>query len=408
MDFLLRAFQVAYNSIGRSDPNPSVGAVLVYKDKIIGEGATSYYNGNHAEVNAIMQAKKKYGIHILVKSHLYVTLEPCCHHGSTPPCTDFIIQHGIPKVTVAYKDPSSRIHGRGLKILRENCIQTELVYPHKYLHEKHYTLEPFFHAIHYNKPKIILKWAQTQNGYLSPKFGSSGNLINPSSLMLMHKIRELYKAILVTPGTIATDFPKLTSRYEEHKLPSHLLSANKKENYFQMLSNRDAYSQQEKDYLCHRYFMLPSFSDKFTLSAFHSFIQMQKKLGGRFSFFTVDSEQAKILEKNFLHYMEFNNYDDLNPIFKKILNDGNLQVMIEAGPTYAQELIDHYKIDTLIIFIGSKQQKWGNRSKGRSFSYSKKIKEIIEDKKKKIDLFHVTSKMQIENDLIYILTRDSK
>lgn len=189
-----------------------VGAVITHGDSIIGEGYTSPYGGPHAEVNAIGSVRQP---ELLREATLYVTLEPCCHHGKTPPCTDLILAHGIPKVVIGVPDPHEKVAGQGIAQLRAaGCEVTVGVLEAACRH--HHRRFLTFHE--QKRPYIILKWAQSPDGYLAPDpsrreagrpFWISGN----RSRQLAHKWRTEEAAILVGTETALADNPKLTSRH---------------------------------------------------------------------------------------------------------------------------------------------------------------------------------------------------
>lgn len=204
-----RCLQLASLGIGYTRPNPSVGAIIVHNDTIIGEGYTSPYGGPHAEVNAIQSVRDK---SILKDATLYVTLEPCSHHGKTPPCSDLIIERKIPNVYIGTIDSNSKVSGKGIEklkasgcnvvvgILKEKCNQH---------HERFLT----FH--NEKRPYIILKWAESQDGFLAPSTKVEKKpvwLTNKHSRQLVHKWRNEEHAILVGTKTVIEDNPSLTAR----------------------------------------------------------------------------------------------------------------------------------------------------------------------------------------------------
>jgi diaminohydroxyphosphoribosylaminopyrimidine deaminase/5-amino-6-(5-phosphoribosylamino)uracil reductase len=155
-----RCFQLARMGQGRVAPNPIVGAVLVYENKIIGEGYHQHYGGPHAEVNCI-ESVMPHRRHLISKSHLFVSLEPCAHFGKTPPCADLIIRNGIKKVTIGCGDPFAKVAGKGIEKLQAAGIEVTL----SLLNKEALDLNKRFFTFHTKKrPYIILKWAQTGDG----------------------------------------------------------------------------------------------------------------------------------------------------------------------------------------------------------------------------------------------------
>ena len=210
-----RAIQIAKNGLGTTRPNPMVGAVIVYNNKIIGEGFTSNYGSNHAEVNAINSVKDQ---SLLEKSTLYVTLEPCSHFGKTPPCSNLIIHHNIPNVVIGCVDDNPEVAGKGIKkLMNSGCKVTVGVLEHecKAHHKRFFT----FH--NKKRPYIILKWAETSDGFIAPIYPElvSGTreqkpvwITNQRSRQLVHKWRAEEQAILVGTNTVLKDNPTLTVR----------------------------------------------------------------------------------------------------------------------------------------------------------------------------------------------------
>lgn len=204
-----RCLQLATNGVGTTRPNPSVGAVIVYNNKIIGEGFTKSYGGNHAEVNAIQSVKDK---SLLKKATMYVTLEPCSHFGKTPPCSDLIIEKQIPTIVIGCIDTNSLVAGKGVeKLLKagRNVIVGVLEEECKQQHKR------FFANQNKKRPYIILKWAETLDGFIAPKTKSEQKPVwisNKFSQQLVHKWRATEHAILVGTNTVIADNPSLNVR----------------------------------------------------------------------------------------------------------------------------------------------------------------------------------------------------
>ncbi len=214
--YIKRCIEIAKNGLSAAMPNPSVGAVIVCDDLIIGEGFTSAFGGNHAEVNAINAVKDK---SLLSKSTIYVSLEPCSHFGKTPPCCDFIIKNNIPNVVVGILDSNEKVSGNGIKkllqagknvivgVLEKECYQSNIKF--FTFHEK-------------KRPFIILKWAETQNGLIAPLTKNEQKPVwisNEFSRQLTHKWRSEEQAILIGTQTVIDDNPKLDVRDWNGKNP---------------------------------------------------------------------------------------------------------------------------------------------------------------------------------------------
>lgn len=204
-----RCLEIARNSLGKSRPNPMVGAVIVYNDHIIGEGYTSPYGGSHAEVNAVNSVKNK---DLLAESTLYVTLEPCNHWGKTPPCTDLIIASKIPKVVIGCIDDNPEVAGTGIANLRSHGIEVVVGVLEEDCKEHHKRFLCFHKK---QRPYIILKWAESLDGFLAPDTKPHKEpvwITNSYSRQLVHKWRSEEQAILVGTNTVIEDNPSLTVR----------------------------------------------------------------------------------------------------------------------------------------------------------------------------------------------------
>ena len=207
--YIKRCLQLAENGLGSTYPNPMVGSVIVYEDKIIGEGWHQKAGEAHAEVNAVNSVKNS---ELLKKSTIYVSLEPCSHFGKTPPCSDLIIAKGIKKVVVATVDPFAEVAGRGIKKLMEAGCDVML----GVLEKEAQDLNKRFFTFHNKKrPYIILKWAQTEDGFIAPLKREDRAPVwisNRYSKQLVHKWRAEEKSILVGTKTAIDDNPKLNTR----------------------------------------------------------------------------------------------------------------------------------------------------------------------------------------------------
>ncbi|MCB0487056.1 MAG: bifunctional diaminohydroxyphosphoribosylaminopyrimidine deaminase/5-amino-6-(5-phosphoribosylamino)uracil reductase RibD [Cyclobacteriaceae bacterium] len=204
--FMLRAIALARLGIGNVSPNPRVGCVIVHDGVIIGEGWHERYGQAHAEVNAIESVADK---SLLPSSTLYVNLEPCSHTGKTPPCADLLIKHRLKRVVVADEDPNPLVAGRGIKKLMEAGINVSVgVLEKKGAHLN----RRFFTFFQERRPYIILKWAQTIDGFVAHSNFDSKWISNELSRQMVHKWRAEEDAILVGARTAAHDNPKLNVR----------------------------------------------------------------------------------------------------------------------------------------------------------------------------------------------------
>lgn len=206
--YISRCLQLARNGLCNTAPNPMVGAVIVYRDTIIGEGYHIRCGEAHAEVNAIRSVKDE---SLLKESTIYVSLEPCSHYGKTPPCADLIIEKGIPKVVVGCVDPFSLVSGRGIGKLRQAGIEVTV----GVLEEECRSLIRRFITFNtFKRPYITLKWAESADGFIDVKRDNGTPIILSNALtgMMVHKKRAEHDAILVGRRTALLDNPSLSTR----------------------------------------------------------------------------------------------------------------------------------------------------------------------------------------------------
>lgn len=204
-----RCLELAERGIGTARPNPSVGAVIVHNNKIIGEGFTSEYGGPHAEVNAVKSVKDT---SLLKGATMYVTLEPCSHFGKTPPCANMIVDNGIPNVVIGTVDTNSLVAGKGINILESNGCNVTIGVLEEECKQQH---KRFFTVQNKKRPYVILKWAQTQDNFIAPKEKLENRPVwisNEFSKQLVHKWRSEEHAILVGTNTVTDDNPLLNVR----------------------------------------------------------------------------------------------------------------------------------------------------------------------------------------------------
>jgi len=230
--YMRRCLELAARGKGNTYPNPMVGSVLVVDGKIIGEGYHRQAGCSHAEVEAIEQVEDKA---LLRKATLFVNLEPCSHYGKTPPCADRIVREGIPHVIIGTRDTSSKVSGKGIAIMKANNVKVE----EGILAEESRKLNAgFFTFQEHKRPHLVLKWAQTLDGFLD--YHRSANeppeihwITNQMAKTVVHKWRAEFQAILVGANTVVNDDPQLTVRnwYGKNPLrvvldPERLVGAN--------------------------------------------------------------------------------------------------------------------------------------------------------------------------------------
>jgi len=213
--FIKRCLQLAEKGKGNVAPNPMVGAVLVHEGRIIGEGFHQQYGQAHAEVHCFdsVAAHEK---HLIPDATMYVSLEPCAHYGKTPPCAHRIVNEGVKRVVICNKDPFEKVAGKGIQILKENGVEVVS----GILEQEGTWLNRRFFTFHQQlRPYIILKWAQTENGFFAPKDRSRFQLTDELSSRLSHQWRSEESAILVGFTTAMNDNPQLINRYGQGAQP---------------------------------------------------------------------------------------------------------------------------------------------------------------------------------------------
>ncbi|MBR5657069.1 MAG: bifunctional diaminohydroxyphosphoribosylaminopyrimidine deaminase/5-amino-6-(5-phosphoribosylamino)uracil reductase RibD [Prevotella sp.] len=223
--FMHRCIQLALNGREGSRPNPMVGAVIVAQDgRIIGEGYHVRCGEGHAEVNAFASVKPE-DEHLLPQSTIYVSLEPCAHYGKTPPCCDLIIKKGVKRVVVGCVDPFSEVQGRGIERIREAGIEVTV----GVLEQECRWLNRRFFTFHEKKrPYIILKWAQTSDGFIDNN-GHALAISTPFTKMLVHQLRAEEDAILVGRVTNEREHPRLDVREWSGRSPVRFVLSHENE-----------------------------------------------------------------------------------------------------------------------------------------------------------------------------------
>ncbi len=213
--FMKRAIELAKQGAGWTAPNPLVGAVVVKNGRIIGEGYHRKYGELHAERNALAACTED-----PAGATLYVTLEPCCHYGKTPPCTEIIIEKKIAKVVIGSRDPNPKVAGKGARILREHGIEVV----EDYMREACDALNPvFFHYITTKTPYVVLKFAMTLDGKIATRTGASKWITGEAARNHVHQLRGRYAGILAGIGTVLADDPMLNCRIDGAHQPLRII-----------------------------------------------------------------------------------------------------------------------------------------------------------------------------------------
>ncbi len=309
-----RCLELAQNGVGSVSPNPLVGCVIVYDNKIIGEGWHKQLGEAHAEVNAIDSVKDK---SLLAESTLYVNLEPCNHFGKTPPCANLIIEHKIKKVVVGMVDPFEKVAGQGIKKLKDAGIDVEvgiLEEDCKFLNRR------FIKFVTQQKPYVILKWAQTWNGFIAPdanktsaeEFEIQRHITDRIVQKLVHKWRTQEDAIMVGTNTALLDNPALNAREWKGRNPTRIVL----DRNLRLPFNLKLFDKSESTIV---------------------FTELKKESEHNLTFIQLN------FEKNWLNEM-------LNELYKL-----NIQsVVIEGGSQLLNAVIDNKIWDEAIIFTSPK------------------------------------------------------
>lgn len=320
-----RCIEIAKNGLGSTRPNPMVGCVIVYKSEIIGEGFTNAYGGNHAEVNAIKSVKDK---SLLQQSTIYVTLEPCSHYGKTPPCSDLIIKHQIPNIVIGCLDDNPQVAGKGIEKLKNAGCKVVVGVLENECKEHH---KRFFTFHNKKRPYIILKWAETTDGFIAPKTKTEQKpvwITNAYSRQLVHKWRAEEQAVLVGTNTVLKDNPGLTVRDWTGQNPVRIV------------------------------------------------IDRNNKLSKDFAVFN-DEAKTIIVSKNDIDFNKNVAKQICDVLFKNNINS----IIIEGGAKTLQTFIDENLWDEARVFTGNIQLK--NGAKAPRFSGTLISEEsILEDKLK--------------------------
>lgn len=236
IQWMRRALQLAGNGRGNVSPNPMVGCVIVHEGNIIGEGWHRQYGGPHAEVWAVNDAESKGNAHLLSESTAYVTLEPCSHTGKTPPCADLIVNKKLRKVIICNNDPNPLVSGRGIARMRDAGIVVEI----GLLASEGLALNRrFFTAMEQKRPYVILKWAETADGFLGPETGGALRISGALSNMRVHQWRTEEDAILVGYKTALMDNPRLNVRNWQGRDPVRVVL----DRHLQLPSTLNLFSQ---------------------------------------------------------------------------------------------------------------------------------------------------------------------
>lgn len=306
--YILRCFDLAKRGNGYVSPNPLVGCVIVHEDRIIGEGWHQQFGKAHAEVNAFASINP-HDIPKLTESTVYVSLEPCCHFGKTPPCTQLLIQNKVKKVVISCLDPNPIVAGNGVRELKNAGIEVEYGILEQ---EGKALIKTFIKNIHYQKPYIFLKWAQSSDGYIS-KFSESTPISNPFSNRLVHQLRSEMDGILIGPNTAIIDNP--------------------------MLNNRLYFGNSPTPILIDRYQKVSP--------------QSNIRLNTNSIIITEDKDYISFGNQTIIHH-QFD-YDDFDQLLKSLYQLKIGKLLVEGGSQILQLFIDNNAFDEIIVIKSKKE-----------------------------------------------------
>ncbi len=315
--YMSRAIQLARKGAGFTSPNPMVGAVIVKEDEIVGEGYHAAYGENHAEIEALEEAGSQ-----AEGADLYVTLEPCSHHGKTPPCVLSIIEAGITSVFIANEDPNPRVSGSGCEELRDSGLEVETGI---LAAEASRLNEAFFKYMKENRPFFVQKTAQTLDGYLASSRGDSKWITGEMARRYGHRLRHELDAVLVGSNTLKEDNPRLTVRAVSDPISQPLRI---------VLAGDSDISQQAN---------LFQGGEKVLIFARN---KVAAELKERFA----ASDRAEIVEVK----CEENEFLDLDEVAEELASRGIMSVLIEGGGRVNYSFLQSGLTDKFYFFLAPK------------------------------------------------------
>lgn len=328
------ALEVAEGGAGYVSPNPMVGCVIVDESgNKVGQGCHERYGQAHAEVNAVESVKEQ---SLLKNATVYVTLEPCAHHGKTPPCADMLAKLPIDRVVVAMEDPTEKVSGKGIEKLRAAGKQVDVGLNRKQAEK----LNKFFlHRERYGMPFVTLKLAQTLDGYIAAPDGNSEWITGAASRKLVHEWRSRYDAVMVGRNTALLDNPRLTVRHVEGRQPRRIVI--------------DGPLDLPKD--------LNLFSDQYeekTIILTHNKEKFENEADPMLSML-----QSDYFRGSTLLVSEKDGHTNLKEALRKLSSEHQINsVLVEAGQNLASAMLRERLVDKLACFVAPKLLGGGTRS----------------------------------------------
>ncbi|MEX0773044.1 MAG: bifunctional diaminohydroxyphosphoribosylaminopyrimidine deaminase/5-amino-6-(5-phosphoribosylamino)uracil reductase RibD [Balneolales bacterium] len=331
--WMKKALKLAVKGKGYASPNPLVGCVIVSStNEMLGQGFHERYGEAHAEVNALKSVNDKSK---LEGATVYVTLEPCSHHGKTPPCAETLCTFPIGRVVCAMEDPNPQVQGCGIKLLKERGITVETGILEK---EAAKMNEAFIFFMKYRKPYVILKIAQTLDGYISAPDGNSRWITSIESRKKVHEWRSTYDAVMIGRNTASTDNPNLTVRHVKGRQPKRVVI----DGNLSLPKDLNLFTDQH---------------EKKTIVITHDEEEYNKHADPMLNILQTNYFRGKTLLVS-----QLNGHSDLNQAIEKLGEMNITSVLVEAGSDLATALITQNLVDKIHLFIAPKILGGGARS----------------------------------------------
>ena len=330
IEYMQRAIALAKKGAGFVNPNPMVGCVVVKDNEIITEGYHEYYGGLHAERNALTHTTAD-----CKNATLYVTLEPCCHYGKTPPCTEIIIEKGIKKVVVGLLDPNPLVAGKGIKILEDAGIEVVTGVEVDKIKELN---KVFLKYIKTKRPYVLLKTAMTLDGKIASYTGDSKWITNEKSRKLVHKLRSEMMGIVAGIGTVKADNPMLNSRLEVQQPTANSQQPNIHQPIRIIVDTKASIS-------------LDSNIVK-TANEYKTILAVSNQLSANGQQSKID--ELKSLNVEILYCEEKDGHVDINDLMIKLGQKGIDSLLLEGGATLNAAFLQAGCVDEVYAFIAPK------------------------------------------------------
>ena len=332
-EWMSLALEIAERGAGYVSPNPMVGCVIVSKDgRKIGQGFHERYGQAHAERNAVDSVTNR---ELLRDATVYVTLEPCAHHGNTPPCCEMLAELPVSRVVVAMEDPTPKVAGKGIEHLRENGIAVDVGLMKK---EARRLNEFFLHHQSFNRPFVTLKVAQTLDGYIAAPDGNSEWITGIESRTLVHKWRSEYDAVMVGRNTARLDNPRLTVRHVEGRQPKRVVI----DGPFELPRNLNLFSDQYEE----KTIIVTYNSEKLEAEGDPMLAMLQSDYF-RGSTVLVPQKDGHV---------------DLDKMMKKLVEENITSILVEPGQSLGSALLKENLVDKIECFVAPKILGGGSKS----------------------------------------------